>query len=270
LFGAAVARHYGIGKTAYATNHGDDMPVLNLAAYRFWPIPDPQSTLEILKAAGLALDVKGTLLITPEGLNAFIAGPEQPCREMLAQLRAIPGFAELQAKESWSDQVPFKRLKVKVKKEIIRMDHPTICPAQGRAPAVDAKTLARWLDQGCDDAGKPVVMLDTRNDFEVEYGKFSNAIDWRIQKFTQFPQAVQDHRAELQDKTIVSYCTGGIRCEKAALYMHEMGLHNVLQLEGGILKYFEETDGRHWQGNCFVFDERESLEPDLRPGRTAS
>ena len=111
-------------------------------------------------------------------------------------------------------------------------------------------------------------MLDTRNDFEVDYGKFSNAIDWRIQKFTQFPQAVQDHRAELQDKTIVSYCTGGIRCEKAALYMHEMGLHNVLQLEGGILKYFEETDGRHWQGNCFVFDERESLEPDLRPGRT--
>ena len=136
----------------------------------------------------------------------------------------------------------------------------------------DAEKAVRLLDitltQRGQSAGKPVVMLDTRNDFEVDYGKFSNAIDWRIQKFTQFPQAVQDHRAELQDKTVVSYCTGGIRCEKAALYMQELGLHNVLQLEGGILKYFEETDGRHWQGNCFVFDERESLEPDLRPGRT--
>lgn len=241
------------------------MHILNLAAYYFWPIPDPESTSAALKAAGLPLGVKGTILITPEGLNAFLAADQKACREMLDVLRAIPGFAALQAKESWSEQVPFKRFKVKVKKEIIRMDHPTICPVEGRAPAVDAKTLARWLDQGCDDAGKPVLMLDTRNDFEVDYGKFSNAIDWRIQKFTQFPKAVQDHRAELEGKTVVSYCTGGIRCEKAALYMHELGLNNVLQLDGGILKYFEETDGRHWQGSCFVFDEREALEPDLNP-----
>jgi UPF0176 protein len=241
------------------------MRVLNLAAYHFWPIPDPQSICAMLKAAGQSLGIKGTILVTQEGLNAFLAGEEQSCRRILAELRAVPGFAEMQAKESWSAEVPFKRLKVKVKKEIIRMDHPTICPAEGRAPAVDAKTLARWLDQGCDDAGKPVVMLDTRNDFEVDYGKFSNAIDWRIRKFTEFPQAVQDHRAELQDKTVVSYCTGGIRCEKAALYMHELGLNNVLQLDGGILKYFEETGGRHWQGSCFVFDEREALEPDMRP-----
>ena len=244
-----------------------DMRILNLATYHFWPIPDPQSTCATLKAAGQSLGIKGTVLVTPEGLNAFLAGEEQACRGMLAALHAVPGFAQLQAKESWSAGVPFKRFKVKVKKEIIRMDHPTICPAGGRAPAVDAKTLARWLDQGCDDAGKPLVMLDTRNDFEVDYGKFSNAIDWRIRKFTEFPQAVQDHRDELQGKTVVSYCTGGIRCEKAALFMQELGLNNVVQLDGGILKYFEETDGRHWQGNCFVFDERESLEPDLRPGK---
>jgi UPF0176 protein len=241
------------------------MRTLNLAAYYFRPILDPEATCAVLKAAGLRLGVKGTILVTPEGLNAFLAGEEKACREMLTALRTLPGFAALQAKESWSAQVPFKRLKVKVKKEIIRMDHPTIRPDEGRAPAVDAKTLARWLDQGCDDAGTPVVMLDTRNDFEVDYGKFSNAIDWRIQKFTQFPQAVQDRRAELQGKTVVSYCTGGIRCEKAALYMHELGLNNVLQLDGGILKYFEETDGRHWQGSCFVFDEREALEPGLYP-----
>ena len=239
------------------------LPILNLAAYRFWPIADPQSTRDTLEAAGRAFGVKGTILVTPEGLNAFLAGSETACRKMLDRMRAVPGFETLHAKESWSATVPFKRFKVKVKKEIIRMDHPTIRPADQRAPAVDAKTLARWLDRGCDDSGNAVVMLDTRNGFEVDFGKFENAIDWRIHKFTEFPAALQGHRQDLQGKTVVSYCTGGIRCEKAALYMHELGLTNVLQLDGGILKYFEETDGRHWQGDCFVFDEREALAPDL-------
>ena len=145
------------------------------------------------------------------------------------------------------------------------MDHPTIRPAAHRAPSVDAKTLQRWLDCGHDDEGRSVVMLDTRNDFEVKVGKFKNATQWNIQKFTQFPEAVISHRESLLNKTVVSYCTGGIRCEKAALYMHEVGLNNVLQLDGGILKYFEETDSRHWEGECFVFDEREALGPDLSP-----
>ena len=243
-------------------------PILNLAAYRFWPIDHPAELRESLLAKGEALGIKGTILVTPEGLNAFLAGPEQVAREMLTTLRAVPGFAELEAKESWSTEIPFKRFKVKLKREIIRMDHPTIRPVEGRAPAVDAKTLARWLDQGHDDQGQPVVMLDTRNDFEVDFGKFENTIDWRIQKFTQFPQAVQDHLNELHGKTVVSYCTGGIRCEKAAIYMQNLGLNNVLQLEGGILKYFEETDGRHWEGSCFVFDEREALEPSLNATNT--
>ena len=243
-------------------------PILNIAAYRFWPIDKPADLREALLATGQALGIKGTILVTPEGLNAFLAGPEPVAREMLATLRSVPGFAELEAKESWSADLPFKRFKVKLKKEIIRMDHPTIRPVEGRAPAVDAKTLARWLDQGHDDQGQPVVMLDTRNDFEVDFGKFENTIDWRIQRFTQFPQAVQDHLHELQDKTVISYCTGGIRCEKAAIYMQNLGLNNVLQLEGGILKYFEETDGRHWEGSCFVFDEREALEPSLSATNT--
>lgn len=245
------------------------MPVLNLAAYRFWPIADPAPLQAALQAAGLALGVKGTILVTPEGLNAFLAGSEQACRGMLAALRAVPGFAGLQAKESWSEQLPFKRFRVKIKKEIIRMDHPAISPAAGRAPAVDAPTLARWLDQGRDDSGRPLVLLDTRNAFEADYGKFANAVDWRIHKFTEFPAAAQAHREALHGKTVVTYCTGGIRCEKAALYLHELGLDNVLQLDGGILKYFEETDGRHWQGNCFVFDERVALEPGLNPAAGA-
>ena len=132
---------------------------------------------------------------------------------------------------------------------------------------VDAKTLARWLEQGADDNGRPVVMLDTRNAFEVDEGTFRDAIDWRIDRFTQFPAAVQAHRAELEGKTVVSFCTGGIRCEKAAIYMNEAGIENVYQLDGGILKYFEETGGPGLDGKCFVFDERISLDPALTPSQ---
>jgi UPF0176 protein len=246
-------------------NNENKLAILNLAAYRFSPIIDLELTRGLIYDAGKKLGVRGTILVTPEGLNAFFAAEEQACREMLENLRKLPGFQDLYAKESWSKTVPFERFKVKLKKEIIRMDHPTIRPAAHRAPSVDAKTLQRWLDCGHDDEGRSVVMLDTRNDFEVKVGKFKNATQWNIQKFTQFPEAVISHRESLLNKTVVSYCTGGIRCEKAALYMHEVGLNNVLQLDGGILKYFEETDSRHWEGECFVFDEREALGPDLSP-----
>jgi UPF0176 protein len=124
--------------------------------------------------------------------------------------------------------------------------------------------VKRWLDQGHDDNGRPVVTLDTRNDFEVDEGTFEGAIDWRITKFTEFPDAFRAHLDELKDKTVVSFCTGGIRCEKAAILMREEGLEHVYQLEGGILKYFEETDGSHYQGGCFVFDERRALSADLQ------
>ncbi|MEY4014562.1 MAG: hypothetical protein RLZZ290_1426 [Pseudomonadota bacterium] len=241
------------------------MPILNIAAYHFSEISNPEVVRDFILNAATALDVKGTILVTPEGLNAFLAGEQSDVHHVLRTLRTISGFEQLQAKESWSDTVPFQRFKVKLKREIIRMDHPTIRPAQGRAPAVDAQTLARWLDQGHDDQGLPVVMLDTRNDFEVDEGAFHNAIDWRIQKFTQFPEAAKAHAEDLRGKTVVSYCTGGIRCEKAAIFMHELGLTNVLQLEGGILKYFEQTDGRHFQGGCFVFDDRRLLDPALQP-----
>jgi UPF0176 protein len=157
---------------------------------------------------------------------------------------------------------------VKVKREIIRMNHPLIRPDAGRAPAVDAPTLARWLDAGADDIGRLVVTLDTRNDFEVDAGRFRGAIDWRIGKFSEFPQAMLAHRAELAGKTVVSYCTGGIRCEKAALFMAEAGAANVLQLDGGILRYLEHVGARHFDGACFVFDERVALDEALAPAQS--
>ena len=132
-----------------------------------------------------------------------------------------------------------------------------------RAPAVTPETAKRWLDQGHDDEGRPVVTLDTRNQFEVDAGTFKNTINWGITKFTEFPDAVQAHLDELQDKTVISFCTGGIRCEKAAIYMRNAGLPHVYQLEGGILKYFEEVGSDHYDGGCFVFDERRAVGADL-------
>ena len=239
--------------------------VLNVSAYRFVALPDAQQLRAPLLERALALGLKGTVLVAEEGINLFLAGEEAAVREFLALLRADPRLADLQAKESWSETVPFGRMRVKFKHEIIRMNHPAIQPQQGRAPALEAATLKRWLDQGHDDAGRPVVTLDTRNAFEVDYGTFADAIDWRLAKFSDFPQALAEHLDELKGKTVVSFCTGGIRCEKAALVMREAGLQDVWQLEGGILKYFEETGGKHFEGTCFVFDEREALDPALKP-----
>ncbi len=239
--------------------------MLNISAYRFVELPDAAALRERIRERAASANLKGTVLLAGEGINLFLAGEAAAVRGFVAWLEEDPRFAALAPKESWSETVPFGRLLVKVKREIIRMNHPAIRPQAGRAPAVDAKTLARWLDAGCDDDGRPVVTLDTRNAFEVDHGRFAGAIDWRITRFSEFPTAALQHREQLQGKTVVSYCTGGIRCEKAAIFLREAGVEQVLQLDGGILKYFEETGGRHFEGGCFVFDERERLDASLQP-----
>ncbi len=240
--------------------------VLNVSTYRFVALDRLDERRQRLFDTAQAGGLKGTVLLAEEGINLFLAGPPGALRGWLAALREDPPFAGLDAKESWSDGQPFRRLKVKVKREIIRMNMPAVRPVDGRAPAVAPATLARWLDAGRDDAGRPVVMLDTRNGFEVDAGAFEGAIDWRLQRFSDFPAALAAHRDALAGKTVVSYCTGGIRCEKAALVMQDLGIEHGYQLEGGILRYFEQTDGApHWRGRCFVFDEREGLAVDLQP-----
>ncbi len=260
-------------------DHSSQAPskILNIAAYHFVALLGADALCQNLKTTAEGLELKGTILVATEGINLFLAGKEARIDQFVRQLLEDSRFANLEIKRSWSATQPFRKLIVKVKPEIIRMNHPTIKPsfdpsAEVRAPAVDAKTLKRWLDAGVDDNGKPVVTLDTRNAFEVDYGTFDGAIDWRIDKFTEFPAAFLAHKAELTGKTVVSFCTGGIRCEKAAIYMREAGLEDVYQLDGGILKYFEEThteggktDGNHYNGTCFVFDEREALGGDLKP-----
>ncbi|MEH3090194.1 MAG: sulfurtransferase [Microbacterium arborescens] len=240
--------------------------VLNVSAYLFTHIADPAALRDLLRPRADAAGLKGTILLAEEGINLFLAGGADAVRSFVDELRLDARFARLTTKESWSTDQPFGRMLVKVKREIIRMDRPAIRPEAERAPAVTPADLRRWLEHGHDDAGREVVLLDTRNAFEVDYGTFDGAIDWRIDRFTQFPDAAAAHRDDLAGKTVVSFCTGGIRCEKAAIVLRDEGI-DAYQLEGGILGYFEHEGGAHWSGECFVFDEREALAPDLAARR---
>lgn len=240
-------------------------PIVNIAAYKFISFDDTVEKRPQFQDMCRELDLKGTILLSPEGINLFLAGVRESIDRFLAWLRSDARFADIEVKESYSEAQPFKRMMVKLKREIITMKLPLIQPEKGRAPAVDAKTLKRWLDAGVDDEGKPVVMMDTRNAFEVDVGTFDNTLDYRIKKFSDFPEVVARHKDELAGKTVVTFCTGGIRCEKAAIHMQNIGYEKVYQLEGGILKYFEEVGGVHYTGSCFVFDYRTALTPELKP-----
>jgi len=234
-----------------------------IAAYKFVSFNDTVERRADFQAICHDLDLKGTILLTPEGINLFLAGTRNNIDNFLGWLRQDARFADIEVKESLSNEQPFNRMLVKLKKEIITMRLPLIQPELGRAPVVKAADLKRWLDQGHDDAGKPVVMVDTRNAFEVDVGTFENTIDYRIHKFSEFPEVIARHKPELDGKTVVTFCTGGIRCEKAAIHMQNRGYDSLYQLECGILKYFEEVGGAHYQGDCFVFDHRTALNPEL-------
>jgi len=239
--------------------------VTNIAAYHFTPIEAPAEFAATLHARAEALALRGSVLVAGEGLNLFLAGDDDAIAAFLAPLHEDARFAGLRVKYSQSRGIPFARLKVKVKPEIISFRRPGTTPDDARAPVVAPRTLARWLEQGHDDDGRRVVMLDTRNRQEIEHGTFAGALTLPIDRFTDLPAALEPHRDELKDATVVSFCTGGIRCEKAALWMQAEGMDNVLQLDDGILGYFEQVGGFGYDGACFVFDERVALRPDLSP-----
>ncbi|HHW4680489.1 MAG TPA: sulfurtransferase [Xylella taiwanensis] len=241
------------------------MVIINTAAYYFVAIAQPQTLADQIRMRAEIARLKGTVLIAEEGINLFLAGEKVDIDAFYAWLRADARFAALQVKHSLSTCTPFARLKVKVKPEIIRFHCSNVSPLQSRAPSVSAQTLRDWLRRGCDDSGRRLVMLDARNQQEIVYGTFSGAITLPITKFTEFPAVLARYRGLLADVTVVSFCTGGIRCEKAVLWMRADGMDNVLQLEGGILGYFEQVGGERYNGRCFVFDERVALDPQLRP-----
>ena len=243
------------------------MSAINIAAYKFVSLDALPELRERMLERCTALGLKGTILLAPEGINLFLAGTREAIDGFMAWLRADTRFADIRPKESLSESAPFGRMRVRLKKEIITMRLPTIRPEGERAPAVDAATLQRWLSAGLDDEGREVLMLDTRNDYEIERGAFNDAIDLQLASFTGFPEAVAADRHRYDGKTVVSYCTGGIRCEKAALHMRALGMDHVYQLDGGILAYLEHTDGTHWRGDCFVFDDRGAVDKTLAPTR---
>jgi UPF0176 protein len=241
------------------------MPVLNIAAYRFVSIDDGPALAMTLRERCLSWNLKGTVLIAPEGINLFLAGRDQAIESFLEFLKADPRFAAMPVKRQFSDHPPFAKLKVKLKREIVPLGEGQVSPANHPAPRIDAATLKRWLDEGRD-----LILLDTRNRFEFDHGAFETAIDLGIRTFRSFPEAIEAKRDDWQDRPIVCYCTGGIRCEKAAPVMIQQGFQNVYQLDGGILKYFEQFGTAHFRGDCFVFDERIGVDGSLRPRTSAS
>jgi RluA family pseudouridine synthase len=244
--------------------HTPPLPVTNIAAYRFAPLGDLPALRSELLALCWSRQLRGTILLSSEGINLFVAGDPAGIDALLARLRSVPGLAALAAKTSYTAHQPFRRMLVRIKKEIIAFGVPGIEPARRTSPKLAPRQLKAWLDEG-----RPLTLLDTRNDYEVKLGTFENALPAGVDHFRDFPAAVSKLPAELKDQTIVMFCTGGIRCEKAGPYMESQGFRHVLQLDGGILKYFEECGGAHYRGECFVFDQRVGIDPALQESDAA-
>ncbi len=234
------------------------MPVTNIAAYKFAPLADLKPLREELLTLCKARALRGTILLSTEGINLFVAGEREGIDALLLRLRSLPGMEDFPVKVSESDTQPFRRMLVRIKKEIISFGVDGIDPAARPSPKLSPHELRQWLDEG-----RPVTLLDTRNDYEIKLGTFRGALPAGIDHFRQFPDAVRRLPEEMKDQPIVMFCTGGIRCEKAGPFMEREGFRHIFQLEGGILKYFEDCGSAHYDGECFVFDQRTGLDTHL-------
>mgnify|MGYP001026360914 FL=1 len=238
------------------------MSVTVTAFYKFVAIADPPALRQELLALARAQAIKGTILIAPEGINATIAGPDAGIRHVLAHLRADPRFAGLVSKESYADEIPFGRLKVRLKREIVTLRRPEADPSRRVGTYVKPEHWNALI------ADPEVVVIDTRNAYEVGIGTFPGALDPMTRSFSEFPDFVAANLDPARHKRVAMFCTGGIRCEKASAFMLAQGFPEVYHLEGGILKYLETVPHEQslWQGECFVFDERVALEHGVKPG----
>ena len=233
--------------------------ILNISTYKFAPLADLPALRDRLQSCAQAEGLKGTILLSTEGINLFVAGTPAAVGRLVDEIRTVPGLADLAPKESFSADQPFNRMLVKIKKEIIAFGVDGIDPARQPSPKLAPATLKQWLDEG-----RSVTLLDTRNDYEVKMGTFKGAQVPHIDHFREFPAAVAQLPAELKKQPVVMFCTGGIRCEKAGPFMVREGFEQVFQLDGGILKYFEQCGGAHYEGECFVFDRRVGVNPELQ------
>jgi UPF0176 protein len=233
------------------------------ALYHFTRFEDPAALRAPLLELCAANGVRGSLLLAREGLNGTIAGPRDGIDRVLAHLRALPGCGGLEWKESTADDMPFGRMKVRLKREIVTMGQPDVDPTAAVGRYVEPEDWNALI------AAPDVVVIDTRNDYEVGIGTFDDAIDPGIRSFREFPAWWEENRARFHNKRIAMFCTGGIRCEKSTSYLRGLGQDEVFHLRGGILKYLEQIPESEslWQGECFVFDQRVALGHGLSQGR---
>ncbi|HEY9102396.1 rhodanese-related sulfurtransferase [Chitinimonas sp.] len=237
-------------------------PIVVAALYKFVTLNDYPALREPLQAAMLANGVRGTLLLAEEGINGTVSATREGIDGLLAWLKQDPRFAELDHKESYCDEQPFYRTKVKLKKEIVTMGVPNVDPNKRVGSYVEPEDWNALISD------PEVLLIDTRNDYEVAIGTFEGAIDPKTESFREFPDYVRAHFDPAKHKKVAMFCTGGIRCEKASSFMLGEGFEEVYHLKGGILKYLERVgqDESKWQGDCFVFDNRVTVRHDLSEG----
>ena len=236
----------------------NNLDVLNIAGYKFEPLDNVEVLVPEFQSVCNDLGLKGSVYLSPNGINFSLAGSEEAVEKYLHFMEQDKRLLDVPLKKTYSETQPFRRMKVRPKKEIISLGRDDINPRELTGDYVTPKELYAMYENNED-----VIVLDTRNEYETRVGLFENAVDLQLDTFRDFPYAIEQLPEEYKDKQIVMYCTGGIRCEKASAVMLKAGFSDVKQLEGGVLDYFKETGGKYWNGDCFVFDERVALDTDL-------
>ena len=231
---------------------------LNIAGYKFEQLDSLDMLIPEFQDKCDELELKGSVYLSPRGINFSISGTEANIEKYIEFMESDSRFLNIPLKRTYSETQPFRRMKVRLKKEIISLGRDDIDPRELTGEYVSPQELLSMYENNED-----VVVLDTRNEYETRVGLFENAVDLQLDTFRDFPKAIEQLPEEYKDKKIVMYCTGGIRCEKASAVMLKAGFTDVKQLEGGVLDYFKETGGKYWNGDCFVFDERVALDTDL-------
>ena len=232
---------------------------LNIAGYKFEQLDSLDTLIPEFQKKCDELELKGSVYLSPRGINFSISGTEANIEQYIEFMENDSRFLNIPLKRTYSETQPFRRMKVRLKKEIISLGRDDIDPRELTGEYVTPQELLSMYENNED-----VVVLDTRNEYETRVGLFENAVDLQLDTFRDFPKAIEQLPEEYKDKQIVMYCTGGIRCEKASAVMLKAGFTDVKQLEGGVLDYFKETGGKYWNGDCFVFDERVALDKDLK------
>jgi UPF0176 protein len=231
--------------------------ILNISGYRFIKLSDAKNLQEVFAPFCLEIGLRGTVVFSPEGINIGVAGTSDVVAKFIEFLKQDARFSSMIFKDSFSEELPFNKMRVKYRKMLVPSEEG-IDPNELTGKRLEPKELKQWLDEG-----REFLLIDTRNDYEVEYGTFEKAIHFNIEHFRDFGAAIKTLPEEDQKKPVVMFCTGGIRCEKASPIGIKAGLQDVYQLEGGILDYFKDCEGAHWKGGCFVFDQRLAVDPNL-------